>query len=568
MAELQANWAHINRQVSEAAWGQSGAVVELWATRFGVSKDKIYAELRKRFGKKKTIVREVKVDPDNELLQMIFDQKLIGKMMHLKRRELATEICIENLVKRGIKGAENLSVSTVNRRLRTMGFRERQPNKRIESLYANQVHMIDFSRSKYFQIFDKDHDGDFMLVVSGKELHYKQEDTRLRTWIVQVVDDYSRLRKVKAYAETNESAFLGLDHLNYCWLPTEEDEHLMKYLPVEMLRSDNGAFRKSKETQTAMEEMGIVMPAQMPGRKGGTAKVENRMRSLWQQFELPLAIQLGAGNRIRLSEYNELLAEFCVKEHYQKHPVQRGFTKGEWYSKSLADRSQVQRTTDVDLIRIACHVEKRTVDDHLRISIDNVYYEVPQYVDGRATIGQQIYVHINKYGELSGKLIDDLSTSKFELTEWEPSTWGAFESFALTDVRKREDAFEKEAPTMKSITGMTSPAGKASTSSEEGKVETSTKKVKYMQPIVEEVEALDSAFVQQAPLKKGAKFNTVLDARAYVGNQIETYDLTFNQVAEYFGDLLDNTPIYEAELKEVINQIYADFDSGKLVVNF
>lgn len=559
MAEINADWGYINRQIEQAPWGQTGEVVKLYANRFGVSTDTIRRELRKRFGKKREVEREVQVDPDNALIEMIFDIKLMGEMMHLKRRELSTEQCIQLLINRGYDEARNLTVSTVNRRLNELGYREKQPNKRIESLYANQVHMIDFSRSKYFQLWEKDDNGDFMLTVSGKELHYKQDDTRLRTWIVQYMDDFSRLRKSRAYAETNESAFLGLDHLNYCWVPEEQDPHLMKYLPVEMLRCDNGSFRRSTETQTAMEEMNITMPPQMPGRKGGTAKVENRMKSLWQQFELPLAIQLGEGGRIRLSEYNELLEEFCVKEQESQHPVHRNYTKGEWYQKSLADRSKVQRTTDVDVIRVACRVEKRTVDDHLRVSLNNEYYEVPQYVDGIPTIGKQVYVHVNKYGELTGKLIDDLATHKFELTPWEPSTWGEFESFAHTDKRKKEDQFEKDGVSLQGITG-------SETANVKGEKEEKKRvSYRYMEPVTEREFAADSPFTDDSgESSSGRVFNKVLDARAFVGAQIETFDLTFSQVEHYFGDMMDSTPIYENELRGVIEEIYADFDNGNL----
>lgn len=565
--EIQANWAEIKRKKDDAPWGQARKVVKMYADRFGCSEDKIYRELRKRFGKERRVEREKKVDPDNKLIRKIFDLKLMGEMMHLQRREVSTEWCIEELVRQGYEEAKDLTVSTVNRRLNDMGYREKQPNMRIESRYANQVHMIDFSRSKYFQLFEYDErKDDYMLTVSGKELHYKKDDTRLRTWIVQYMDDYSRLRKVRAYPETNESAFLGLEHLNWCWNPEQSDEHLFRYLPKEMLRSDNGAWRKSQETRNAMEAMDINLTKQMPGRKGGTAKVENRFRSLWQQFELPLAIRLDEGGRIWLSDYNDLLHEFCVKEQQATHPVYRNQTKGERYQQSLADRSVTQRTADVDLLRLACKVEKRKVDDHLRVSLNNEYYSVPQYVQGIPTTGKEIYVHENKYGELSGKLIDDLATSTFELEPWEASEWGKFSSFKHTPKRKREEDFEAEAPSYNKIMSTDGSDesdfadGPTPDPSQEG-----NSSIKYLSPETEDAEP-DSVFSEKIEAT-GRVFRSELDAREYIGIHLETYGLSFSEVSGYFDEALEEMPVVQSDLDEVIARIGEDYDNSNLAAN-
>ena len=561
--EIQANWAQIQRQVDSAPWGQKSDIVRMYANRFGVSTDKIRRELRERYGKSRNVNRTKKVDPDNEMMRMIFDLKLMGEMMHLKRREVSTEWCIDELIRQGYEEARQLTVSTVNRRLNLMGYRDIQPNMRIESQYANQVHMIDFSRSKYFQLFERDdRKDDWMLIVSGKELHYKKGDERLRTWIVQYMDDYSRIRKVRAYPETNESAFLGLDHLNWCWNPESSDAHLFKYLPKEMLRSDNGAFRKAQETKTAMEAMNVILTKQMPGRKGGTAKVENRFRSLWQQFELPLAIRLGEGGRIWLSEYNELLHEFCIREQQKRHPIYRNQTKGERYQQSLADRYVTQRTADLDLLRLACTVEKRKVDDHLRVSVNNEYYSIPQYVDGVSTTGKWVYIHENQYGELTGKLIDDLATSSFDLEPWEASQWGTFTSFKHSAKRLREEQFERDGIAYNEIVGSNADDG---LDDDKRYATDSSHKVRYLGPDTETAEP-NSPFNDKIR-KTGSVFRSKLDAREYAGIHLETYGLTFNDVSGYFDDVLAELPVLQNDLDKVISQIGQDYDNMNLAAN-
>jgi hypothetical protein len=556
--EIQANWTAIQKQIDEAPHGQKSAVVARLAGYFGCSKDKIYREMRGRFGPKKTVEREKRIDPGNRLMQKVFDMKTVAEGLSLVKREPKTEWCIGQLQAEGIQGAEALSVSTVNRRINEMGFRERQPTVRLESDYANQVHMIDFTRSKYFQLFEYDpRRDDYMLIVSGNELHYKQGNARLRTWICQYMDDYSRLRKSKMYAETGESAFLGLDHLSWAWAP-EEDDHLMRYLPLEMLRSDNGAFRKATETKTAMDALDINLTKQRPRHHGGTAKIENRMRSLWKEFEGPLALQLGEGGRMWMSEYNALLYDFCVKEQQKQHPFHKEYTKGEIYQQSLADRSITQRTTDVDVIRLACRVEKRKVDDHLRISLNNEYYAVPQYVDGVPTIGKQVYVHINKYGELTGKLIDDLASSKFELEAWEPLSWGEYGSFKHTPRQKREDQFEEEAPSLDEIIGR----GSAPIETDKEQVAGAGGHVQYMKPETEKAEP-DSVFSDRIE-STGRLFRSELDGREYIGIRLEAWGLSYGDVAGYFAGVFEELPVSQQELDRVIEEIQDDYDSGEL----
>lgn len=577
MALNNINWNQIAQSINNAAWGQRQAVIMRHCERLGVDRSTLYRYLQRETGVRKKVDRAVVIDPDNRILYKIMDMKLSAEMLHLAGREPDTRWILRELVRMGEPGMEQfivfdeqgdplkdpddggirVKVSTVNRRLNELGYREKQPFKRIESRYANQVHMIDFSRSKYFQLFDYDAErDDYMLVVSGKELHYKKDEHRLRTWIVQYMDDYSRLRKIRAYAETNESAFLGLDHLNYVYNGFEA--HPLHYLPIQWLRCDNGSFRRAKETQTALEALDITMPPQMPEQKGGTAKVENRFRSLWGEFELRLASKLGgSGARLWLSEFNEELELFSLSELEKRHPFRRDMTKGEVYSQSLSDRSIQQRTTDVDVIRMACKVEYRRVDGSLRVGLNNTFYSVPQYVDGIPTIGKRIAIHINKYNELTGKLIDDLATSTFDLHEWEPAYWGEFEQFKQVHRTTREKAIKS---------GKVSSPWDGRDRNIHHHARPDTDEIEYMKPRTQQVVA-DSPFIRRAS-DTGRVFHKALDARQFIGSRVQVLGLVFADVKPYFEQQLSELPITEASLQRTIDQIFTDYDSGKLVANY
>src|SRR3990167_7221894 len=115
----------IQEEIKDAGHGNRGRLVEQYASLFGVSKDKFYRMLRVEFGKQKTLNREKKHADD--VIKMIAKIKEKGRKMALVERELSTQRCIRMLVDNGITGADDLRVSTVNRRLAEAGYRDTTP---------------------------------------------------------------------------------------------------------------------------------------------------------------------------------------------------------------------------------------------------------------------------------------------------------------------------------------------------------------------------------------------------------------------------------------------------------
>lgn len=388
----------IRAELEFAGHGNKSGIISRYAGDIHVSPVTIWRSLAREFGKTRTIVREKRVSQD--LVNMVADLKLKGEGLSLKARELSTEECIKILVERNIPGAEDLTPGTVNRRLAESGFRLRDPKVRIEAERANQEWQIDFSRSKYFQLtgFDAKR-GDWILKVSNRELHYKADDKRMRTWITQVKDSYSRLRWCLPYAATGESGFIGLDAIHQILNADPAGPHLMRYVP-ERLKADNGAFKKSKFNRSAMKALNIDLTNTEPGEHDSQGKVESGFAKAWQQFELPLAVRMGKGATLYLSEYGELMYERMIAEHAEEHPRFIEKTKGAVYMESIQRHGM--RETDVDVMAIACKVETRRVTQTLGVSWGGVMFEAPSFAQDKL-----VRVHQNMHGEVMAELVDE-----------------------------------------------------------------------------------------------------------------------------------------------------------------
>jgi hypothetical protein len=391
---LNVNWAEIQEEIDTVEKGYKGAVVNQYASLFNVSKDTVYRELRKRFGRKKTVKREKKISDD--LINEIAKMKMYGIKMQLDEREISTEICIELLQEKQFPGAENLTISTVNRRLAEKGFRIRDGIVRLEADYVNQEHQLDFSRSKFFQLFQRDGEN-WLLRISGKELHYKDDDKKLRTWLAGIIDSYSRLAIVQAYPASGESSALGIQFLGFAYT-RPKDEHPFRSLP-EILKTDNGVFIKDRSTKALLEMLNITSKTAKPYSHRGIQKIESLWKKVWKQFELPLAMKIGHKATIRLSEYNELIHNFMIRQMEKQHPVIKDTRKAVYLSGLT---KHPERIVKVDLSEVAFKVVERVVRDTVTIRLNNITYQCP---DG--TQGKRIKIYKNLAGQVVGCLVDE-----------------------------------------------------------------------------------------------------------------------------------------------------------------
>lgn len=390
----------IREELANAGHGNKEGVYQRYSRIYGCSKATIQRAIRNEMGRQKTVKREKRVK--SEIIDLIAELKMQGLMLSKGagvQRELSTETCIQMLRDQGVPKADLPTVSTANRRLVEMGFRVRQSRARVEMEKANQELQMDFSRSKYFQVVKWDSDkGDYLLKVSAKELHYKTDDKKLRLWIAQAKESYSRVRDIRGYAAAGESVYIGLDLLHRILSRPDDDDLVLRHAP-DTVKTDNGAFAKRKETKTALAAIGCEPRLSTPGNSASQGKVESGFRSLWWTFELPLAVKLGDGATLWLDDYNGLLHEFCVREQEQPHPWLLNVTRREAYLMSIQRHPQTY--VEADILEHAFRVETRLVGSDLLFSWQGKKYRAPQYANGK-----RIRVYQNLHGDVLGEVMD------------------------------------------------------------------------------------------------------------------------------------------------------------------
>lgn len=491
----------LQREIDNCAHGSKTQVVRRYANSLGVSTRTVWRELHKHRGTEKRIERAKKIEDD--LIDMVAAIKVrtanlsYGKQ---QRRELSTARCIKRLQEQGVPGAEQLTVSTVNRRLHDSGFWDPQPRQLVECTYANEEHQIDFSRSKYFQIWKYDETReDFLLKVSGKELFYKQDDRKMRTWICQIKDSYSRVRVARAHAATSEDGFIGLDTMNWL-LNRNEDEHPLCFLPDNM-KSDQGSFFKRREVKAALEAFEVNFDKSKHGNSESQGKVESGFRSLWWEFELDLADRLGEGSTLYLSEYNSLIHEWLAAEDAQKQHPRQNDTREAVYRKSLL--KVPPRSVDVDILRVACRVEPRTVPPTLEIKYDNKIYHAPSYCSGK-----KIRVYQNMNGDLMGELISEYR-KPFEMKPYRFAKRGDFSHRPRQTYRQQ---IEQDVGTQKRR--------------EDNRL--------FMKPKPQPVQP-QSPFT---PDPDSEQFESTYAAKVYIGKRLQSHGLTYADLADVFDPLI------------------------------
>lgn len=388
--------------LSAAKFGERKFLIKRYAELLQCSEQKLYRALKRKIGKQKEIVKKYVKDPGNELVHEVAKIKAYG-MTGVHERELSTDLCCDILQSRGHE-VEGISKATINRRLHRLGFRDKDIIVRVESAYANQTHQLDFSRSKYFQIYRYDTDrGDYLLKATNKQLTYKEHDTALRTWYVGLTDAHSRVSLAQCYAATGESMLIGIEFMNFAYTRIDE-AHPLCFLP-DKLKTDNGAFIKNKAVQDLLEKYEIKSELVTPMMKRGIQKQESAWKKLWREFELPLYIRMEEGSTISLKEFNELVHEYEISLLEKDHPVLND-TKGHVYLTSIQQKGQ--RTAGEDMKISLNRYYERVVDDTLCITIEKQKYQCSSdRINGMSPIDKKVSVWINLNGEAVAEFMEE-----------------------------------------------------------------------------------------------------------------------------------------------------------------
>ncbi len=517
----------IKNELKGVRKGMRGQVVSGIARQFGVSEATIYRVVRKEFGASKNIVRVPKIE--DRLIDKIGKMKLEGRALGMTEREISTEVCINILKNEMVVGAENLTVSTVNRRLREKGFRQRDIIVRVEPDYANQQHQLDFSRSKYFNIHKKD--GDDLILKVSRVLAYKEDGKKLRLWLGGIVDSFSRIAVARAYAATGESTLLGLKLMRFAYNRSEDELNLM-HLP-EVLKMDNGPL-DNKQTDQMLEKLGIKKELVMPYEKRGIQKQESVWRLMWQRFELPLALKIGNGGTIHLSDYNDLLHEFMIENQATEHPVRSG-SKAHNYLSSIT--AHPVRRIERDISEYIFKTWKRKVNNDLVVSVtfkgEQVKLKAPAFA-----LDKWIGVYISYSGEFMGELSDEYHKPfALEVTE-------GFISLGNFEHREHQTYKEKLEGEIKEDLRLSSETDKKS-------------KINYIPPTQEIIEP-KSKF-DEAEYSEDYKFNSVYEAKAYIGKMVKK-GKNYTDYKDIFDEFLEDE---EGLIKRNIDSVISAINNPK-----
>jgi|GEM_PF-1641897 len=521
---MKINADEIKREIAASPKGAKGAIVKKWADFYKTSTDTIYREIRKAHGASKKVHRDVKTDMS--LIDYVGKMKIEAAGLGNGSREMATDLCLQIMVDSGVPGAEKLTVSTVNRLLVMRGFRNPEKIVRVEAAYSNQMHQVDFSRSKYFQVKNYDSKAhQYLLVANGRVLEYKEFEHKMRLWLFGVIDAYSRVGIARAGVMAGESVLAGIQFFNEIY-GREEDGNNLLYLPS-ILKIDNGSLGKNKDFMGMLERLDIRRELVKPNKKRGIQKAEAQWKNLWQRYEMPLSYRLTKKGitTIYLREYNEELHQFFLEKNESKHPVYAE-TRNHVYMSRL--NVQVSRKLN-DEAPFSRSVERK-IDNTCCISIDSQKYECSNDL----YIGKWVTAYLKPDGTCVAELRDEYS---------KPFTMKPVDGFVeLGDYEGRQKQTYKQS--LEEQIKISAEAAKQPAPDES--------RISYIKPRIESIEP-DTVFAQAADAEE-RYFKDKYEAKKYIGSLIFMHDRTetYENYASVFDVLLEENGLD----KEYINQVW------------
>ena len=530
-------------------------VMEDYADDLGISTSALYRRLRKLRGKQKSGGGRKRSVP-RDLVRAVYKLKERGKEAGRvdQERELSTEEAQKILQRNGWEGATDYSASQINAIARKeLGYRRTGRVQRFQADYATQVYLMDFSRLKYFQVFDEDENGNYLLKTTRRSMAYKDPHGAFRAWVVLLVDDHSRMSIGHIFATTGEDPRLGLRFLTWVF-SREKDEHVMRYAP-ETLQMDAGAF-DAEVSRRALRACEIEPEGGFSKHSQG--KVERAIRSLWQRWELPLAVDKPEGWTITMPDLNELLHEHLLREGRRPHPMQRRHSREEMYASSLPGHA---RTLEgVDLTALAYSTVTRKVTREGIVSVDNQRLSVPEYTEDGTyiAVGDEVRVMEALDGQFKGQLTEKPHRQPFPLVPRQVASRGDYST-------THERTFQEK---LRDQVDLSRPIGHVLHRDLQGNdvyeaLSNGALEMPDVLPRPKEIRP-DSPFAD-GPEKSSIEVSAEPDllpeseARRYVGRRVRAVGLSYADVAQYFDEIVGEAT--QPELDEVLDLLLEESSS-------
>jgi hypothetical protein len=433
------------RRIDAAGHGNKRKTVELLAAEYGVSTATLYRAIE-------PALKTKKIDRGNtipqEWINLVAAEKARSYTAGVTGRMLPTADCIEILERTGAIPKGVLTVPTVDRRLRDMGFHKQRTYQRHEDPYVNYKWQLDWSRSEYFDLY-KQEKGVWLVRVDGRRDKItnknKPSDGLWRLWVSSALETYSRAQILRYHAVTGENMDMFREQLQFAW-QREDQRHPMRHLP-EVFSMDQGAIGKNAMVmQRLQDDLSIRVILTRPkanriANEQGHGKVERAFSVLWNwELKIMTILQRQGREVITLNELNDMVYEYCLERLQDKHPV-LDMNRAQVYELGIRQRPQRHCATDISLLFY--RTETRNADATGIISVYGSQYVVPE-----AYAGSTIRVFINPNGALVGQSLDGRDTFDLHSRTMSPGkrnhTQSVREVMASQPVPQATESFKKE----------------------------------------------------------------------------------------------------------------------------
>ena len=323
MTLAAATRAAIAAAMRDAAHGERTATADRLAAMYGVSRAAIYRAAQVGGTKR----QRAPAKPEyREWVRVAVALARFGPRDTDRKvqRKLPKAVPLDLAIEAAIAGgdlppeAADMPVATARRLAREMGLTERRKRThRMHADYPMQALQIDGSGSDHLVAVRELEDGDWLLKLhrgaySASGYKNKAPKTGVKPWVYSAWDMCTGYVLARYVVAPGENALDAIDFL--CWaLGADKDPRLVLHGVPDDLWSDQGPLWRAAMARDLLERLDINVADGEPGDKERMGGVERSHRTRWARFER--ALFLRGSETIRLSELNDRLVEFTVREN-------------------------------------------------------------------------------------------------------------------------------------------------------------------------------------------------------------------------------------------------------------
>jgi len=404
--------------------GEKSRTIQEWAKKLNCS----YGTLYRKLGiNKKRIQGQRKIDDIEKYVETVtFIKKKPPESAGEISTEQAIRIGIDNgLIPKDMKG----KTSTFNRIISEMGLNKRKrPIQRFQAKYPNELHHIDASSSKFFYVWKKTEDGDYILRLHAANRGYKNKpvpEDRLRLWVYGLTDDHSGYHIARYVAAHGESAIDNLKFLEWAW--AKNDEKVLFGLP-DKIKGDLGPMMRGPATKDFLERLDVNIDPSIPENKESHGKIERPWRTAWKRFELPFFVQTDWRKfEITLNELNKQFFNYLEELNDRPHRFEKEITRHQAWQR-INFRGGVVEIPENAFEKMAKRHERTVYPDGC-FSLNGGTYEVKGLHDAKVWVYEGIF---------EDKLVvqDRKTGKKYEVRNFKPNDVGEYKAHKETPHQK------------------------------------------------------------------------------------------------------------------------------------